>query len=142
MGVYSSESITKYINFYEIIKEKEQNIHLQFSTLTEKINQERVGGAFLISIQKKDLLLFDSFDFVGFKQFIIDNDSAIIDNMLFNLKKKNTSNHINFVSLTFSIETYKKIKEKNSLENLTDIPKEFFHMIFQFAKLKGQRKTN
>ena len=45
--------ITKYINFYKIIKEKEQNIHLLFSTLAEKINQERVGGAFLISIQKK-----------------------------------------------------------------------------------------
>ena len=73
--------ITKYINFYKIIKEKEQNIHLLFSTLAEKINQERVGGAFLISIQKKTFLLFDSFDFVGFKQFIIDNDSAIIDNM-------------------------------------------------------------
>ena len=96
--------------------------------------------SFLDIYPKKDLLLFDSFDFVGFKQFIIDNDSAIIDNMLFNLKKKHTSNHINLVSLTFSIETYKKIKEKNSLENLKDTAKDFFHMIFQFAKLKGQKK--
>ena len=109
---------------------------MQFSTLTKKINQERIGGAFLIFIQKKDLLLFNSFGFVAFKQFIIDNDSAIIDKMFFNLKIKTQSiNHINLVSLTFSIEAYKKIKEKSSLENLTDTAKDFFHMIFQFAKL-------
>ena len=131
MGVYSSDSITKHINFCDIIKEKRAkypfaifntdrenkpgthwwsflDIHLQFSTLIENINQGWVGGAFLIFIKKKDLLLFDSFVFVAFKQFIIDNDSAIIDKMLFNLKK-NANNHINLVSLTFSIETNKKI---------------------------------
>ena len=64
--------------------------------------------SFLDIYKKKDLLLFDSFVFVAFKQFIIDNDSAIIDKMLFNLKK-NANNHINLVSLTFSIETNKKI---------------------------------
>ena len=51
MGVYLSDSITKYIKFFNITKEKK--IHLQFSTLTEKINQERIGGAFLTIIQKK-----------------------------------------------------------------------------------------
>ena len=64
--------------------------------------------SFLDIYKKKDLLLFDSFVFVAFKQFIIDNDSAIIDKMLFNLKK-NTNNHINLASLTFSIEANKKI---------------------------------
>ena len=108
MGVYSSDSIIKYINFFDIIKEERGKYPLQFSTLTQKINQERIGGAFLIFIQKKDLLLFNSFGFVAFKQFIIDNDSAIIDKMLFNLKK-NANNHINLVSLTFSIKTNKKI---------------------------------
>ena len=37
MGVYSSDSITQYINLYNI-KKIEQHIHLQFSTPTEKIN--------------------------------------------------------------------------------------------------------
>ena len=68
---------------------KEQNIHLQFSTLAEKINKELIVGAFLIFIQKKDLLLFDSFGFAGFKQFIVDNDKNMIDKMLFNLEKFN-----------------------------------------------------
>ena len=33
------------------------------------------------------------------------------------------------------------MKEKNSRENLTDTAKDFFHMIFQFAKLKVKKKT-
>ena len=53
MDVYSSNSVTKYINFYKIIKAKYAKYPLQFSTQTEKINQERIGGVFLISIQKK-----------------------------------------------------------------------------------------
>ena len=53
MGVHSSSSITKYINFYEIIKAKNVKYPFQFSTQTEKINQERIGGVFLISIQKE-----------------------------------------------------------------------------------------
>ena len=32
------------------------------------------------------------------------------------------------------------MKEKNSRENLTDTAKDFFHMIFQFAKLKVKKK--
>ena len=92
---------------------------------------------------QKDLLLFDSFGFVGFNLFIIYNDSAVIDKLLYNLKKKNpTNNHIKLVSPIFSIETYKKIKGKISLENITDTVEDFFHMIFQLTKLKGQKKTN
>ena len=71
-------------------------------------------------------MFFDSFGFIRFKQFIVDNDKNIIDKMLFNLEKFNKKDtKINLVSLTFSIESYKKIKEK-SLDNLTDTAKDFF----------------
>ena len=63
---------------------------MQFSTRTEKINWELIGGVFLkISISRKDLLLFDSFGFAGFKQFIAENDENIINKILFNLEKFN-----------------------------------------------------
>ena len=39
--------------------------------------------------------------------------------------KKKKNNHINLVSLNFSIKAYKKLKEKNSQENLTDTAKDF-----------------
>ena len=96
---------------------------MQFSIQTEKINQERISGVFLISIQKKDLLLLDSFGFTGFKKFIIDNDLSVIDQFLFNLQKFNKKDSkISLVLLTFSIESY-QTKKENSLKNLTDTAK-------------------
>ena len=112
VGVYSSDSIIKYINFFDIIKEERGKYPLQFSTLTQKINQERIGGAFLIFIQKKDLLLFNSFGFVAFKQFIIDNDSAIIDKMFFNLKIKTQSIILILYLSPFLSKHTKKLKKK------------------------------
>ena len=43
MGTYSIISITRYINFYDF-KEGTLNIHLQYLTLTNKINQAFTGG--------------------------------------------------------------------------------------------------
>ena len=60
--------------------------------------------------------------------------------MLFNLEKLNKKDtKINLVSLTFSIQSYKKIKEK-SLDNLTDTVKDFFHLLSKFGKLRKQDK--
>ena len=60
--------------------------------------------------------------------------------MLFNFKKFNKKDtKINIVSLTFSIKSYKKIKEK-SLDNLTDTAKDFYHLLSEFGKLKKQKK--
>ena len=44
MGTYSIDSITKYINFYEIIKKEMGNIHLQYLTQIKKMNQVFTGG--------------------------------------------------------------------------------------------------
>ena len=89
MGVYSSNSIAKYINFYEIIKEKDT----KFPFAIFNTNRENKPGmhwwSFLDIYPKKDLLLFDSFGFTGFKKFIIDNDLGAIDKLLFNLQKFN-----------------------------------------------------
>ena len=89
MGVYSADSITKYVNFYDIIKEK----RAKYPFTVFNTNRENKPGthcwSFLDIHQKKDLLLFDSFGFTGFKQFIVDNDKNIIDKMLFNLEKFN-----------------------------------------------------
>ena len=136
LDVYSSDSIRKYINFYDIIK-KEQNNHLQFSTLTEKIKQERISEAFLIFIEKTIYFYLRALVLLALSNLLL---IMTVQLKCYLIWKINRNNHINLVSLTFSIEAYKKIKGKNSLENLTDTVKHFFHMIFQFAKLKGQIK--
>ena len=95
-----------------------------FITLPTKPNQKHTGIH-----PRKDLLLFDSFGFAGFKQFIVDNDESIIDKMLPNLGKFNKKDiKISLESLTFSLESYNKVKEKSQLENLTYTVKDFFHL--------------
>ena len=60
--------------------------------------------------------------------------------MLFNLEKFNKkATKINLDSLTFSIKSYEKIKEK-SLDDLTNTAKDFFHLLFEFGKIKKQKK--
>ena len=96
--------------------------------------------SFLDIYPKKGLLLFDSFSFTGFKKFTVDNDSDIIDKMLFNFQKFNKKDSkMNLVLLTFSIESYQKMKEK-SLNNLTNTAKDCFHLLSEFGKLKKQKK--
>ena len=81
MGAYSSDSITKYINFYDIIKERRAKSPFAIFN-TDRENKPRIHWwSFLDIYQKKDLLLFDSFRFSGFKQFIVDNDIDIIDKL-------------------------------------------------------------
>ena len=43
--------------------------------------------------------------------------------------------------MTFSIESYKKINEK-SLDHLTNTAKDFFHLLFEFGKLRGKKEMN
>ena len=140
MGVYSSDSITKYINFYDIIKEKRAKYPFTIFNADRENKPGTHWWSFLDIHPKKDLLLFDSFGFTGFKQFIVDNDKNIIDKMLFNLEKFNKKDtKINLVSLTFSIKFYKK-KEK-SLHNLTYTAKGFFHVLSEFGKLKKKNEN-
>ena len=65
----------------------------------------------------------------------------MINKILFNLEKFDKKDiQINLESLTFSIESYNKVKEKSQLENLANNVKEFFHLLSEFAKLKKQKK--
>ena len=112
MGIYSSDSITKYINFYDIIKERRAKYPFAIS-INDRENKPGTHSWSLLDINlKKYLLLFDSFCFAGFKEFIVVNDINIVDKLLFNFKKfSKKDTKINLVSLTFSIETYKKWKK-------------------------------
>ena len=136
MGVYFSNSITKYVNFYEIIKAKNAKYQFAvFNTDREK-NPGTHWWSFLDIYPKRYLLLFDNFGFKGYKKIIIDNDLSVINKLLFNLQKFNKKDSkINLVLLAFSIESNQKMKEK-SLKNLTDTAKDFFHLLSEFGKLK------
>ena len=43
--------------------------------------------SFLDLHERKEIFLFDSFDFEGFKKFVIDNDTNILNKILFGIQK-------------------------------------------------------
>ena len=74
MGVYSIDSITRYINFYEIIKKRNTKYPLGIFN-TDKHNKPGMYWWLFMDIhQKKRLLLFDSLGLDGFRFFIVDNN--------------------------------------------------------------------
>ena len=87
MGTYSIDSITKYINFYEMIKQR--NAKYPFAIFnTDKENEPGVHWWSFMDIHpKNNLFLFDSFGLEGFKLFIVNNYRQIINQLLYNFKK-------------------------------------------------------
>ena len=115
MGTYSIDSITKYINFYEIIKRR--NGKYPFAIFnTDKENEPGVHWWSFIDIHpKNNLFLFDSFGIEGFKLFIVNNDQDIINELLYNFKKcENKSRQkLQLCTMKFCVETWQKMSQKN-----------------------------
>ena len=130
MGVYSMDSIARYINFYEIIKKR--NTKYPFAIFnTDRHNEP----------PKKNLMLYDSLGLYGFKVFIVDNDERITDKLLFsfkNCKISLTDQKIMLCQIKFSVSTWENMPHTKK-EQLTKTAQIFFHLLQQFAKLK---KTN
>ena len=112
IGIYSSNSITRFINYYKIIKEKDCCYPFAIFN-TDRASKPRMHWwSFLNIYPKTELLLFDSQGFQGLKCFIIGNDEPTINKLLHNLNKFNKKDKtVNLVSLKFSIETYHKLKK-------------------------------
>ena len=68
MGVYSSDLITKYINFYNIIKEERAKYQFAIFNTDRENKPGTYWWSFLDICPKKVLLLFDSSRCVGFKK--------------------------------------------------------------------------
>ena len=87
MGVYSMDKITRYINFYGIIKRK--NGKCPFAIFnTDNHNKPRKHWWSFIDIRpEKILFLFDSFGIEGLNFFIVNNDEKIINELLFDFKR-------------------------------------------------------
>ena len=77
MGVYSIDSITRYINFYEIIKKRNEKYPFVIFN-TDKHNKPGTHWwSFMDVHPKKNLLLFDSLGLEGFKFFVVDKVKVI-----------------------------------------------------------------
>ena len=94
--------------------------------------------------KKKNLRLFDSLGLEGFKFFIVDNDENILDDLLYNFKICKVSlvnQKLTLCTMKFSFSVWKKLPHTKK-EQLTDTDQNFFHLLAQFAKLKGTNDMN
>ena len=107
------------------------------------MNTDRTGKScthwwsFLEISSRKQILLFDSYGFIGLKEFIIDNDRKIIDKFFHGLTKMNKKDSaINLTYVQFIPPAYKKI-DRSQLTS-TDV----FHTLNEFSKVHKLKKVN
>ena len=137
MGTYSIDSITRYINFYEIIKRRNAKYPFTIFNTDQENEPGSQWWSFMDIHPKSNLFLFDSFGVEGFKLFIVDNDQKIINELLCNFKncESKFSQKLKLCTMTFCAETWQKMSQKTK-DQLTDTAQNFFHLLEQFAKLK------
>ena len=143
MGTYSIDSITRYINFYEIIKRRDAKYPFAIFN-TDKENEPGVDWwSFMDIHSKNNLFLFDSFGVEGFKIFIVNNDQKIINELPYNFKKyeSKSSQKLRLCTMKLCAETWQKMSKKTK-DQLTDTVQNFFHLLEQFAKLKETHCMN
>ena len=134
IGVFPSNYINKFISYHSIIKDRSKVKYPFIIMNTDR--SDRAGThwwSFLDLHQKKEIFLFDSFGFEGFKKFIIDNDRKVLNKVLFGLNKFQKSDRkITLISLKFSIREYEKIKDTKQLKTTTQ---DLLHLMYEFGKL-------
>ena len=114
MGTYLIDSITRYINFYEIIKRK--NGKYPFAIFnTDKENEPGVHWQIFMDIHPNNILfLFDPFGIEGFKLFIVDNDKKVTNELLYSFKRcqDKSSQKQQLCIIKFCVETCQKMSQK------------------------------
>ena len=89
--------------------------------------------SFLDLHPRKEIFLFDSFGFEGFKEFIIDDDRKALNKILFRIEKsKKKDSKVTLVTLKFSMREYEKIR---NYHRLTTTTQDFLHLMYEFGKL-------
>ena len=105
VGVFLSNSVTPFISFYGLVKEK-GSTYLFAILNADRSNLPRTHWWSMLNIYStKQLFLFDSYEFTGLKAFII---PKIINKVLYGVKKFNkTDNIVTLISFKFSISAYR-----------------------------------
>ena len=134
IGVFPSNYINRFISYHSIIKDRPKVKYPFIIMNTDR--SDRAGThwwSFLDLHPKKEIFLFDSFGFEGFKKFIIDNDKKVLNKVLFSLHKfKKNDQKITLISLRFSMSEYEKIKNTKQLKTTTQ---DLLHLMYEFGRL-------
>ena len=116
---------------------KRKGSHYPFIILnTDRANSLGIHWWSILNIYpRKQLFLFDSYGFLGFKAFVEQDDCGLINKILYNTKKFNKKDNIvNLVTVTFSGENYEKLSQ-NQITKLVSTAADLFYLINEFAIL-------
>ena len=138
VGVFPSNYVTRFISFHEMMIEKNRYPFIIMNA--DHSNKKGTHWwSFLDLHKKKEIFLFDSFGFEGFKEFVIDNDRNILNKILFGIQKfQKKDKKITLIKLKFSMNEYEKIKNGHRLRLTTQ---DLLHLMYEFGKLLKVKDT-
>ena len=133
VGVFPSNYIIKFISFHEKAKEKTKKYPFIIMNTDRSDKSGTHWWSCLDLHEKKEIFLFDSFGFIGFKKFVIDNDENILNKILSGLQKfQKKHRKITIITVKFSMKEYEKIKNKHKLRPTTQ---DLLHLIYEYGRL-------
>ena len=87
VGVFPSNHTFQFVNFHNLIRRKHAPYPFMIMNTDRAGKQDTPWWSFLEISSKEQIFLFDSYGFVGLKEFIIDNDRKLIDKFFHGLTK-------------------------------------------------------
>ena len=108
VGVFPSNHTFHFLNFADLVKEKKTPYPFMIMNTDTAGKKDTHWWSFLEISSKEQIFLFDSFGFVGLKEFIIDNDRETIDEFFYGLEKmKKNDKKISLTYVHFDLTAYK-----------------------------------
>ena len=118
IGACASNFVNRIISFHNMISES--GARYPFVIVNTDRSDKKHCWSFFDLHPRKEIFMFDSFDYEGFKEFLMQNDQKIINKIFYGVEKfDKKDNKIFLVTLRFSITEYKKLKFFDKLSKTT-----------------------
>ena len=107
---------------------------------TDRSGQESTHWWRLLEISSKEqVFLFDSYGFVGLKEFIIDNDRQMVDEFFYGLENINKNDKkINLTYVQFDVQSFLETEKLK----MTKTAQDFFYTLYEFARVYKRKVVN
>ena len=133
VGVFPSNYIIKFISFHQMAREKTKKYPFIIMNTDRSDKSGTHWWSCLDLHEKKEIFLFDSFGFTGFKKFVIDNDVNILNKILYSLQKfQKKDQKITIITIKSSMKEYENIKNEHRLRQTTQ---DLLHLIYEYGRL-------
>ena len=108
MGTFSIDSVTKYIDFYSIIRNRNAKYPFAIFNTSKENEPGTHWWSFLDIKPKNNLFLFDLLGLDGFKVFVLNNKETVINELLYDFKRceSKSNKKQTLYSMKFCINTW------------------------------------